>query len=257
MSKNIIVKIVRYARGGSLYVDDRCIDTTNDPRGDTIKTMTFVTPRERLLEALGVKSRELTPKREVTIGVTVNLDVVRSLSGTCLYVDGDNRIGPKPTGSTKRAEKSCHISIEVPRAELLAALKAWPAATIDDAKTVTIGGEMFEIDSDFRSIRKILAIGDVVKTVEVTFGDPDVASLSPDPVELEAEQLLVPGRIVRYVDVDGVVFPAIVTHVYDEMHVDLQVFPRQAAPYPLTRVMRHLLGKMARIANTWHWPSDR
>ena len=120
-------------------------------------------------------------------------------------------------------------------------------------ESVTIMGETFEIGPEFNAIiRKTIEIGDVVKTVEVTFGDP-ADEVADSPVELKGEKLATVGRIVLYVDENHESLPAIVTKVHDGDIVSIHVFPVRSASYPITAV-QYSYGPMV---NTWHWPNDQ
>jgi len=59
------------------------------------------------------------------------------------------------------------------------------------------------------------------------------------------------GRIVRFVDEDNQIWPAIVTLVHFDTTVSLQVF-RQSDIVPATSVA--FMEKGAGVHNTWHWP---
>ena len=71
-------------------------------------------------------------------------------------------------------------------------------------------------------------------------------------VKVKDQGDLVMGRIVRYVEADGGIVPAIVSKVYDEDGVSLHAFPVRRDSYPVA-IVPYSLGPMV---DTWHWPND-
>lgn len=134
---------------------------------------------------------------------TVKLEIVRGVGGNCLYIDEENRIGPKPAGGGNTL-----ATIVVPREDLLDAL-----GMAEDVELPVVTGE-----------------------------EPALA-----------EQNLIMGRIVRYVDGDGSISPAIVTFVHDEERVELYVFPQMRDSFYVNEVVYN----DNQLYRSWHWPSDR